>query len=125
MSTGAARRSTPAFGPCSFLDLDLLFAPDLLGDLDDEAKLVPLLLLGEVVALAGGGEAALRGQAELVDVRVLGGLLDPALDEVLGLKLAALAGDDAEHDPLALGQVAQRLEAAGALGGPLAEEKLS
>src|SRR5580692_3886424 len=90
-----------------------LVAPDFFGDFDYQAKLVPLLLLGEVVALAGGGEAALGGQAELVDVGVPGGFLDAALDEVLGLQVAALAGDDPEHDPLALGQVAQRLEAAG------------
>src|ERR1700689_5815686 len=97
-------------------------APDLGGGVDDQGELVPLLLLGEVVALLGRGEAALGRQAELVEVGVLGGLVDAALDEVLGLELAALAGDDAEHDPLALGQVAERLEAAPALVVPLAEE---
>src|ERR1700749_2444683 len=98
-----------------------LLAPDLGGGVDDQGELVPLLLLGEVVALLGRGEAALAGQAELVEGGVLGGLVDPALDEVLGLELAALAGDHAEHDPLALGQVAERLEAARALVVPLAE----
>ena len=34
-------------------------APDLLRRLDNEGELVPLLLLGKIVALLGGGEAAL------------------------------------------------------------------
>src|SRR5690348_11535783 len=48
--------------------------PDLLGGLDDAGEFGPLLFLGEGVALLGGGEAALAGQAELVDVGVPGGL---------------------------------------------------
>ena len=46
-----------------------------------------------------------------------GRLVDAALDVVLLLQRAALGGDEAEHhDLVALGQEAQRLEAAGALG---------
>src|SRR5262249_51454102 len=52
-------------------------APDLLRGLHDQPELVPLLLLAEVVALLGGGEAALRRQAQLIDVDEPGGVLDP------------------------------------------------
>ena len=45
-----------------------LLAPDLRSGVDDQGELVPLLLLGEVVALLGGGEAALGRQAQLVEV---------------------------------------------------------
>src|SRR5262249_54801987 len=38
-------------------------APDLLGGLGDQPELGPLLLGGQVIALLGRGEAALRGQA--------------------------------------------------------------
>src|SRR5215467_6825024 len=53
-------------------------APDFLRDLDDQAQLRPLLLLGELVALDRRREAALRREAELVDRDVLRGVLDPA-----------------------------------------------
>ena len=83
---------------------------------------VGLLLDAERVALDGRGEAALRREAELVDVDVLRRLLDPALEEVLGLELARLGRHQAEHDDLALGHEAQRLEAARAGVVPLHEE---
>src|SRR5829696_3569113 len=41
-----------------------LGAPDLLGGLDDQPQLGHLLVIGEVVALRGGGEPALRRQAQ-------------------------------------------------------------
>ena len=47
-----------------------LSAPDLLGDLDDQPQLGGLLLACQLVALDGRGEAALRRQAELVEVDV-------------------------------------------------------
>src|SRR5499427_10424993 len=87
-------------------------APDLLRGLNDQPELVPLLLLAEVVALLGGGEAALRGQAQLVDVHEPRGVLDPPLQLVLALQIAALGGDQPEHDPLAPRHEPQRLEAA-------------
>src|SRR4051812_31297627 len=62
-------------------------APDLLGRLDDEPELVDLLLDRERVALDGRGEAALRGEAELLEVDVLDRLLDPALEQVLRLEV--------------------------------------
>ena len=41
-------------------------SPHLLGDLDDQRELCPLLVLAELVALDRRGEAALRGEAELL-----------------------------------------------------------
>ena len=63
-STAATLRK-PAFAePLTFS------APDLLGDLDDQPQLGGLLLACQFVALDGRGEAALRRQAELVEVDV-------------------------------------------------------
>src|SRR3954454_25254583 len=62
------------------------------------------------------------GSAQLVDVDVPAGLLDPALELVLGLELALLGGHEAEHDDLAGRKEAQRLEAARAGVVPLHEE---
>ena len=69
---------------------------------------------GERVALDGRGEPALRRQAELVERDVPRRLLDPPLQLVLVLELAALRGHEPEHDELARRHEAQRLEAAGA-----------
>src|SRR3954464_3691895 len=44
----------------------LLLAPHLVGDLDGEAQLGPLLFLAENVAFLGRGEAALRRQRQLL-----------------------------------------------------------
>src|SRR5215475_4122042 len=92
-------------------------SPYFLRQLDDHAQLRPFLLLGENVALLGGGEAALRGQAELLERREFGGFLNAAFDIVLLLQRSALGGDEAKHHNLvALRKKAQRLEAAGPLG---------
>src|SRR6266705_912024 len=92
----------------------LASAPDVLGGLDDAAELGDLLVVGEQVPLDRGGEPALRREAELLQRHEFARLLDAPLQLVLGLELAALGGDQAEHDQLALGDEAQRLEAAGA-----------
>ena len=42
-------------------------APDFLGHLDDHLQLRPLLVLGQDIAFLGGGEAALRRQAKLIE----------------------------------------------------------
>src|SRR3989442_11891150 len=87
------------------------------GDVHDHGELRPLLVLGQHVALLGGGEAALRAQGELVDIDVLGRLVDAAPDGVLALERAALRRDEAEHhDLLPLRQETQGLEAAGPVG---------
>src|SRR5262245_53895967 len=90
--------------------------PDLAGDLDAAGELGPLLVLGQQVAFLGAGEAALRREAELLERRELGGLVDAALELVLALERAALGCHDAQHDVLVVRQEAQRFEAAGALG---------
>src|SRR3954469_10225585 len=110
--TSSLARSTAARDHCSNSAGSKL-APALLCGLHDEPQLVDLLLDGEGVALDRGREAALGREAELVEVDVLGGLLDPAFQEVLALELALLGRHQAEHDDLALGHEAQRLEAAG------------
>src|SRR3954465_2773999 len=76
-------------------------APDLAGGLDDQPQLGELVVSRELVALLRGGEAALRRQAQLVDVDEPRGLLDAPLEHVLRLELRALGRDQAEHDDLA------------------------
>src|SRR5208282_5658350 len=93
-----------------------LFPPHLLRDLADHPQLRPLLLFGEDIAFLGRGEAALRRQAELIDIDELRRLLDAALDLVAAFQPPGFAGDETEHHGLALGHEAQRLETAGALG---------
>src|SRR6266849_8524352 len=90
-------------------------SPHFLVHLDDASQFRPLLVLAQQIAFLGGGEAALPGQAELVERGMLRGLLDAALEPILALERAALGGDEAEHDRLALGQHPQRPETAGAL----------
>src|SRR3954447_7599671 len=83
-------------------------APDVAGDGDDEVELGALLVGGQVVALDRGGEAALRGEAELLERHVLRRLLDAALEGVGVLELAGLGGDEAQdHLLVAAGQEAQ------------------
>jgi uncharacterized membrane protein YoaK (UPF0700 family) len=66
-------------------DWRAVLAPDVLGGLDDEPQLGRLVGVGKRVAQLSGREAALAGQAQLVQRHVLGGLVDPALEVVLGL----------------------------------------
>ena len=63
-------------------------SPDLLRHLDDHAQLRPLLVLGQDIALLGGGEAALRRQAELLEGDEFRRLVDAALELVLGFQPA-------------------------------------
>src|SRR5829696_2864032 len=95
--------------------------PHLFGDLDDHAQLGPLLVLGKRVALLGGGKAALRREAELVEIDVFAGLVDPALDVVFLLETPGLGGHKAQNDGLALRQEAQGLEASGTVRVPFHE----
>src|SRR4051794_26499879 len=95
----------------------LLSSPHLVGELDDHAKLRPLFVLGQDIAFLGRGEAALRGEAQLIDVDILRRLVDAPLDVVLLFQRTTLRGDEAEHDLLlALGHEARRLETTGAIG---------
>src|ERR687891_1170266 len=75
-------------------------APCLGRDLDQALELAPLHVLGDLVALDGRREAALRADRELLHRHVAGCLVDPALERVLALDLRLLRGHDAEHDLL-------------------------
>src|SRR5262249_30594836 len=94
-----------------------LSAPYLVGDLDREPQFGPLLVLGEDIPLLGRGEAALWRKRELIEGYEFRGFIEPALDVVLFLERAGLGSNEAEHDDfVAPRQIAQRLEAAGAVG---------
>src|SRR6266481_1577255 len=71
-----------------------LLPPHLIGDLDREPELGPLLVFGENVALLRGRETALRRQRELFQRHELGSLVQSALDVVLVLQFAEFRGDD-------------------------------
>ncbi len=59
----------------------------------------------------------MRGDAELVEIGILGGFVELATQVVDAFQLTGLGGDEAgQHALVALGQEAQGLEAAGALG---------
>ena len=58
----------------------------------------------------------MRRQAKLFERDIFRRLVDTTLDVVLGFKCPALGGDETENQLLvALGEIAQRLEAAGAV----------
>src|SRR5438045_5225772 len=83
--------------------------------LDDETELGDLLVPGQRVAVDGGGEAALRAEAELLERHVFRCLLDPALELVLAFERGALAGDEAQdHSLVPPRHKAQRREPARA-----------
>src|SRR5690606_12419318 len=79
----------------------------------DELQLVTLLLHGDLVAVHRAAESALRAERELLDRRVLRGLLDAALEIVGVLELAELGGHQSQHHGLVLRQEAQGLEVPG------------
>src|SRR5262249_41679737 len=108
--TGTLWRSLPT-------TIALSSPPHFAGDVDDHPQFRPFLLLGEDIAFLRRGEAALRRQAELLERRKFARFVDAAFDVVLLLQRAALGRDETQHhDLVALGQEAQRLESAGALG---------
>src|SRR5262245_42307916 len=106
------------------VNMTSLLAPDLAGGLDAKPQLRALLFLGEVVAVVGAGEAALRADAEVLERHELRSLLDAPFQDVLGLELGKLGGNQAEHHLLALRDVAQGLEAARALVVVLEEKTI-
>src|SRR5262245_50837056 len=93
-----------------------LLSPHLVRHLHDRPQLRPLLILGERVAFLARGEAALRGEAKLVEIDELACLLDAPLDPILGFELAGLRRHQSQHHGLALAHAPQRLERAGAVG---------
>src|SRR5262245_21802306 len=98
-----------------------ILAPHLARDLDDQLQLAPLIRCRERVSVVRAGEAALRAQAQIVELHVSGGCLDPTLERILGLHLCGLARHQLQHNLLALGYEAQRLEAARAFAVVLEE----
>jgi hypothetical protein len=66
--------------------------------------------------VVGARETALRAEAQVFHGHELRGGVDAALEVVLLLQLREFGADETQDDALALGRVAQRLEAAGALG---------
>lgn len=90
--------------------------PDLFRDFFNKSKLAPLLLLGQVVAFFRGGEAALRAQANPVQVDVLCRFLDPFQDVLFIFQLTEFRREQAQHDLLIVLQEAKRLEIACPLG---------
>ena len=97
-------------------------APDLFADGHDELELAPLVVLGELVAVVGAGEPALRAQGEAVEGHDLGGLVEAAADHVGVLELGRLRRDEPDDGGLRRGEVAQRLEPAGPVAVELEEE---
>src|SRR5262249_1892965 len=93
-----------------------ILTPHLLGHLHDHAQLSTPPLPGEQVPLPGGTKPALRRERGLVDADVFRRLVDPALERVAAFELAALGGDEAEHDGLALRHEPQRLKPARPFG---------
>ena len=71
-------------------------------NLDDALELAPLVVLRQRVAVVRAREAALRRQAQALERDELRGLVDAALQGVLGFELAELGRDQAEHDLLVL-----------------------
>jgi hypothetical protein len=61
-------------------------------------------------------QSRIAGRPQADPAARIGGLFQPALDVVLLFKLAEFRGDDADqHDLVAFRQIAQRLDAAGAV----------
>src|ERR1700724_2743928 len=93
-----------------------LFSPPLLGDLAAHPQLGPLFLFDESIPFLGRGEAALRREAELLEIGEFGGFLDAPLDDVLGFQRAGLGRHQAEHSKAIFLQALERLKTAGAVG---------
>ena len=74
-------------------------APDLLGGLDDQRELGDLLVAGERVALDRRGEAALPRQRQLLERHEPRRLVDPPLEVVLALQLAAASSSPGRARP--------------------------
>jgi hypothetical protein len=85
-SAGAPSKSSPrGTGSCLPPETSgvVSVAPDVAGGVDDQAELSYFLVVGQRVALHRRGEAALAGQAQLIQGHELGRLVDAAL-EVIG-----------------------------------------
>jgi len=123
----------PHFFLSSSMDISRL-APNLIGNLADEGKLLLLVLLGERVAALVGAEAALWADGNALQGFLAGlaaalghkvcGLVDPPLHLLLVLQLAQLGGDGADYDVPVLGEELEGLESARSLGVVLEVESV-
>src|SRR5215475_2949935 len=99
---------------CCEVATDVSLPPNLICNFHNHRELRPLLVFSEHIALLGGGEAALRREAKLIDVGEFSSRFDPALDLVLGFELPALGGHEPKYRRSPRREEPQRLEAAGA-----------
>src|SRR5271170_4018042 len=70
--------------------------PNLLGGLDEPGDLDPLIRFGQIVAVRGGGKAALVAERALLQRDVMRGLVDTAFDLVLVFRRRALGAHQPE-----------------------------
>src|SRR5437667_444348 len=117
MRPGSTRYAGSGMETPTFMSL----SPHVASDLDDALELLPLLVLGQRVAVVRAGEAVRGQQAAALERHVLRGLVDPSPQRVVRLERARLGGDETQHDLLVARQQAQRLEAARAPGVPFHE----
>src|SRR3546814_9052875 len=75
--------------------------PDLAGHLDAARQLPPLVVLPQLVAVGGRGEAALVTERALLERHKLRRLVDALLEGLLALDLGPLGAHQAEHHALA------------------------
>src|SRR3546814_13164226 len=91
--------------------------PHLLRHLDAARELFPLVVLGELIAVGGGGEAALVAEGALLQRHVARGLVDALSQIVPAFHRRPLGAHEAEHNALTLRHEEQRR----AVAGPLVE----
>src|SRR3546814_20706503 len=76
--------------------------PHLLRHLDAARELFPLVVLGELIAVGGGGEAALVAEGALLQRHVARGLVDALSQIVPAFHRRPLGAHEAEHHALTL-----------------------
>lgn len=98
--------------PPSFREI---IAPDLLGDLNVQLNLGPLLLLGQIITFLCRAESTLVAQAELIETlgAVLGSLLQPSNNLLLIIQFGLLAVHHTKDNNLVLGKMSKRAEVTG------------
>jgi hypothetical protein len=90
--------------------------PDVPGRGNEQLQFARLHIEPQAVVAVEGGEPALRTKPQAVEINDTGGLVDAALERVLGFELGNLGADQAEDGDGVLGQETQRREVSGARG---------
>ncbi len=85
--------------------------PYLAGRLCNKLQLGPLVLLGKIVSLHGGGKSTLRAQRQLFQREHLCGLINAAQQLLPALKRGALTANQSEDHGFVTGNEAERLKA--------------